>query len=228
MIDDVGGGGKIVSMAGHMNNLNYAHINEMSAYWEGLRGGRLVPLRSDIDPRGIERTLEYAFVIERVAPQIARFRLAGMHLSDLMGMEVRGLPISSLISMRSRTDFAEAMEEVFTKPAAVEFRLVAETAIGKPDLQAKLNLLPLRSDLGDISRALGCLVTEGAIGRAPRRFDVAEITRLPVEAGRPLRREVRAGLERAAAVAGMAEAAAPFRPAPRAASRAHLRLVKSD
>jgi hypothetical protein len=32
--------------------------------------------------------------------------------------------------------------------------------------------LPLRDDMGDITRAVGCLVTEGHIGRTPRRFTV--------------------------------------------------------
>jgi hypothetical protein len=33
-------------------------------------------------------------------------------------------------------------------------------------------MLPLRSDLGDVSRALGCLVTHGPVGRSPRRFEI--------------------------------------------------------
>ena len=33
-------------------------------------------------------------------------------------------------------------------------------------------LLPLKSDLGDVSRLLGCIVFKGTIGLAPRRFEV--------------------------------------------------------
>ena len=63
---------------------------------------RAVPMRSDVDPRGIERSLEHAFILERIAPQMARFRLAGMHLTDLMGMEVRGMPTTALFAPAAR------------------------------------------------------------------------------------------------------------------------------
>ena len=56
-----------------------------------------MPRRAEIDPRGIENALEYAFILERIAPGMARIRLAGIHLSDLMGMEVRGMPLTSFI-----------------------------------------------------------------------------------------------------------------------------------
>ncbi|MEM9129958.1 MAG: hypothetical protein AAGA97_09595, partial [Pseudomonadota bacterium] len=42
-------------------------------------------------------------------------------------------------------------------------------------LQGTMVILPLRSDLGDISRALGCLVTSGEIGEGPRRFKIRDI-----------------------------------------------------
>jgi hypothetical protein len=49
-------------------------------------------------------------------------------------------------------------------------------------------LLPLRSDLGDVSRALGCLVvTQGRIGPAARRFNIenAQVMPLSGSAHRP-------------------------------------------
>ncbi|OCX62278.1 PAS domain-containing protein [Thioclava sp. SK-1] len=159
---------------------------EMRAYWEALRMGRQVPARSDIDPRGIERALEYAFIIERVAPGMGRFRLAGMHLNDLMGMEVRGMPLTAMFAPKGRKKVAEATEAAFQNPAIVELDLVAETGIGKPPLKGKLLILPLKSDLGDISRALGCFVAEGAsMGRTPRRFEVAAARIMPIETGKP-------------------------------------------
>jgi len=41
-------------------------------------------------------------------------------------------------------------------------------------------MLPLRSDLGDVSRALGCLVTHGPLGRTPRRFEIMSCRTTPV------------------------------------------------
>ena len=47
-------------------------------------------------------------------------------------------------------------------------------------MHATLVMLPLRSDLGDVSRALGCLVTRGVSGRAPRRFEIMSCRATPV------------------------------------------------
>ena len=210
--------------------MRFPLIAEVQAYWEGLRAGRQLPLRSEVDPRGIERALEYAFVLERIAPQVARFRLAGMHLNDLMGMEVRGMPLTSFFLPQTRDRVGGIVEQVFQGPAIADLSLTAEGGPGKPALDARLLVLPLKSDLGDVSRALGCLISDGQIGRAPRRFDLAEARITTVEPGRPTQ-TARAGLPQRAS--GLAEAAAPFRaasaPAPHAGrSRAHLRLVKSE
>lgn len=152
--------------------MRFIHIAEVRDYWEALRAGRDVPFRSEIDPRGIERALEYAFVLERVAPQVARFRLAGMHLNELMGMEVRGMPLTSFFTPKARDEVADILQAVFSGPKTADFSLKAEPGFGKPEMLARLIVLPLKSDLGDVSRALGCLMAEGPIGRAPRRFDI--------------------------------------------------------
>jgi hypothetical protein len=213
------GSDKVVAFSGVRKDMRFPAVSEVRAYWEALRGGRLVPLRSEIDPRGIERALEYAFVLERIAPQVARFRLAGLHLSELMGMEVRGMPLTAFFVPEARAQIAACAERVFRGPEIAELTLEAEGGLGRPALAAKLLILPLRSDLGDVSRALGCLASEGRVGRTPRRFRLAGSAMQPVASGRlpgkarPL-------------PAGLAEDAAPFDP-PAPGERPYLRLVRS-
>lgn len=165
---------RIVSIGEYRAAMQKPALSQIDAYWEGLRAGRPVPLRADVDPRGIDRALENAFILERIAPGVARFRLAGMHLNDLMGMEVRGMPITAFFTPEARRKISDALEHVFEEPAKARFKLAGEASIGRPKLTGEMLLLPLKSDLGDISRALGCLVTDGRIGRTPRRFDVEE------------------------------------------------------
>lgn len=155
-------------------------VNEIQGYWDGLRRGRLMPARAEVDPRGLERALEFAFILERVAPSVARFRLAGMHLGDLMGMEVRGMPLSVFFAPDARERLGTLTEAVFATPARVEATLRAEVALGKPEMEAHLLLLPLSSEFGTVDRALGCLVAEGVIGRAPRRFSFLETRITPL------------------------------------------------
>jgi len=145
----------------------------MRGYWESLRCGRLVPLRSEIDPREISGALEYGFILERLQPGALRFRLAGMHLCELMGMEVRGMPLRSFISPTSRARFSAMLERVFTQPEIHEYTMISEDTNGT-ELLARLLILPLKSDGGAVDRAIGCFTTEGVVGLAPRRFRVQE------------------------------------------------------
>lgn len=153
---------------------------EMRDYWQGLRNGRAVPARADVEPRGIHRALDYAFILERIAPGAARFRLAGRHLIDLMGMEVRGMPVCAFLNASSRGRFSDVLESVFKAPQIAELRLSAKAEYARPQLEGRMLLLPLRSDLGDVTRALGCLIAEGNPGVAPRRFDLVEDQVVPI------------------------------------------------
>jgi hypothetical protein len=187
-------------------------LAEVRGYWEGLRQGGLPPLRAEVDPRGMAGALEQSFVLERVAPGVARFRIAGMTLTDLMGMEMRGMPVTSLIDPPSRADFGRGLEAVFAGPSILEMALEAERGIGRPSLEGRLLVLPLRNRAGATALALGCLATEGTIGRVPRRFAIARTMVTPLVAAREM-------------AEGMAEEPAPFVPRP-VPGHPYLRLVK--
>jgi len=193
----------------------HAHLRAFQAHWAEARRGASVPNRAHIDPGRIAPLLPNAFVAERIAPGVTRLRIAGMHLNELMGMEVRGMPLCSFIAPASRDAFALGLVELFDRPATLHVDLRSPVGPGQPDLLATLVMLPLRSDLGDVSRALGCLVTLGSAGRTPRRFDIVSTRIMPVD------EDVTPDALRV--VAGGRKAWTPARTAP--ASRGHLRLV---
>lgn len=207
----------VVSLKDYRSRPGHAVIEAVESYWNEVRENRLMPSRSEIDPRGIASCLENAFVLERVAVGIARFRLAGIHLTELMGMEIRGMPLSAMVAPDSRAAVGSALQAVFDEPATVRMWLSSETGIGRPPLTAHLLLLPLRSDLGDVTRILGCLVAEGRIGRAPRRFAVTREERRTLVGY--------ADAAPAPAVSATVAPETPSAPRPRAP---HLTLVKSD
>lgn len=178
-------------------------LREMRDYWSSLRSGKAVPARADVNPRGIARSLDYAFILERIAPGAARIRLAGRHLIDLMGMEVRGMPICSFLVGPSRGRLSDVLETVFKAPQIAHLHLHAKGGYARPALTAQMLLLPLRSDLGDVTRALGCLIADGDLGVAPRRFELISDTMIPViEGGKTL--------EPSPSVIGFAEDPASF------------------
>lgn len=165
----------LVSLNERRRARRHPALVQVEGYWDSLRGDRLVPERSEVDPRGLAGALEHAFVLERIAPGLARFRVAGMHLSDLMGLEVRGMPISAVFSPDSRPKLATALEAMFQEPAQIRMQLRGEEGIGRKALGGELLILPLRSDGGDVTRALGCVVMDGKIGRQPRRLQITQM-----------------------------------------------------
>lgn len=166
--------GKIVAMDRFDSGRSLSPIRQAEAYWTALLPGDGVPMRSQIDPRGLENVLEYTFILERIAPALARFRLAGSHLNKLAGMEVRGMPLTAFFDPSAREEAQSHLDQVFTAPAIVELGLISKGKLGRANLQARMILLPLKSDLGDVSRVLGVMVSDGTIGTTPRRFSIAD------------------------------------------------------
>lgn len=175
MIENISDRSNIVSLVSRRMDDVFSSISQIDAYWEGLRVGSNIPSRAQIDPRGLEDALEYAFILERISPSIFRFRLAGMHLSDLTGMDVRGMPISAMFLPESRTEIGELMKSVCDHLKVSTLTLGAEGGFGKPTLEAKMIMAPLLDDQGNVTRILGSLQTKGMIGRQPRRFRIANV-----------------------------------------------------
>lgn len=184
----LGRGGKS-GTSGGSGGPRFAMLAEVRAYWEGLRDGGALPERDRIDPRGISGALENTFLLERVAPGLGRFRIAGMQLHDLMGMDVRGMPMSALFEPSVRNRLSDALEGVFSGPAVLELWLEAERGIGRPALEARMIVLPLVGSKGETDLALGCLAMEGALGRAPRRFAISGLMSEVIERRKMDRRD---------------------------------------
>ncbi|KIC42748.1 diguanylate cyclase [Ruegeria sp. ANG-R] len=207
--------GKIVAMDRFDSGRSLSPIRQAEAYWTALLTGDGVPMRAQIDPRGLENILEYTFILERIAPGLARFRLAGSHLNNLAGMEVRGMPLTAFFEPSARDDVKSVLDQVFTGPAVAELDLLSKGKLGRVSLQARMILLPLKSDLGDVSRVLGVMVSDGTIGVTPRRFILSDrrvnmISELQQPPKPVVQREE-----------GFAEDQTAFKAAP------HLRLVSS-
>jgi hypothetical protein len=148
---------------------------EMRGYWEALRRPEGLPQRADLDPRGLRNCLHQALIAERVAPGLARMRLAGATFTDVMGMEVRGMPLSALFDPMARAGLEAVLNRVFAGHDMATLLLEAERGLGRPALTAQLMLLPMVGETGDVDLMLGCLVLRGTAGRTPRRFQILNV-----------------------------------------------------
>ncbi|MEQ9693862.1 PAS domain-containing protein [Shimia sp. SDUM112013] len=145
-------------------------LQDIETYWDSLRRDRRLPARAEVDPRSLQAALAQTFILERIAPGMARVRVAGHLLSDLLGVEMRGMPVGSLIVPESRMDFGAVLEDVFRGPAKATLRFSGDPGPTRPRLAADMILLPLTGHRGDVSRVLGGVAFHGQIGPRPRRL----------------------------------------------------------
>lgn len=194
-------------------------LEELEQYWRDLRGARRIPVRSEVDPARIDSALPYAFILDRVAPGVGRLRVAGQKLATFVGIEARGLPLTSFFTADARDMVMRQTELVFSRPALVEVPIVSARSLGRPKLTGRMLLLPLLGPDGQVSRALGAILTDGMTGRTPRRFDIADGAEIRCE------EMPEPGLRAIAAVAG---SRMPFASKGPEVSRPALRLVVNN
>jgi hypothetical protein len=195
--------------------MNDLMLSSLKSYWDRLRAGRVAPFRAEIDPRQFESALENTFIVEKLAPETMRMRLAGTRICEMMGMEVRGMEPTSLIDVRDRVRFERLLNVVMNEPAVVELKLAAPNRAGV--YRATMLLMPLRSDFGDINRVIGCTSGEGDLFAAPLAFSIEDVAVTPVEPSQ--------SVDARTAMPGFADAQADFAPAP---SAPKLRTIEGN
>lgn len=168
---------KVVVLDRFRSGRSLSPLRQAEAYWTALSGGKGVPRRDQLDPRGLQNILRHSFILERISSRGARFRLAGDHLTDLAGMELRGALFTTLFADEARAEAGAILQRVFSAPAVAELRL---QSVGLPAHEGRMLLLPLAAPDGQISRALGVLVADGVGFPPPIRFDIANRLLRPV------------------------------------------------
>ena len=146
------------------------------------------------------------------------------------------MPLTAFITPGSRRQVSDTLEEVFETPATCVMTLHSQKTVGAPPLDARILLMPLKSDLGDVSRLLGAFVSVGDMGRSPRRFDVTNTVLRPIlaEGAAPLPEKISSTRKPdtpaipAAHMPGFAEPTASFKTETPRSDAPYLRLVKND
>ena len=221
--------------------MEHPHTRALFDYWNGLRNGRAAPFRSEIDPRKISAALANMFVLEALPTGQLRFRVAGTGLSALFGLELRGMVADAIVDPASAERFHGAARKVLETPATAAIRAEAISGARRvPGME--MLLLPLRSEVGEMNRLLGCI---NATGAQPMRgeFDQLRLACVDIALTAPQITEEAEPLD---AFMGLAEPGAAFdrsgEPQPRLTAiegagsgearrsgerrRGHLRLVK--
>jgi hypothetical protein len=94
------------------------HLQRLYRYWEGLRRGRAMPRRADIDPIEIPGLLPYVFLYA-VTPAAGDFtiRLAGEEVMRAMGRNPVGQPAGSTMTPRGAEMIVKILRAVAAERA---------------------------------------------------------------------------------------------------------------
>lgn len=164
----------VIAIAGYRKGGGLVALDEIESYWTRLRdaAGDL-PGRGQIEPRGFARALSNAFIAEATTARHLRLRLAGQHLQDLMGMDMRGMPVSALVLPESRPRLEEEISGLLADMSRpVRLQMISPRGYGRQALFAGMVLLPLAREEGMPPRVLGGIASVGTVGWSPRRFQI--------------------------------------------------------
>lgn len=146
-------------------------LKSLEQYWQTLRRTQQIPARTDLQPTKIDQVLSYTFIVHRVAPGTARFRVAGQKIHELLKMDARGMPLTTLFHPQARGQIQDYVELAFAEPAIIALPLVSDGSLLRPTLNGTMLLLPMHDYYGQSNRLLGALVTDPQnSSNRPRRF----------------------------------------------------------
>ncbi len=152
--------------------LNDPILTSLEQYWRTLRHARHIPARNHLNPSKIDHALPHAFILQRVAPGTARFRVAGQRIFEMLKMDARGMPFSTLFHPQAHEGIADFIEIAFGEPAILGLPLISPSTLTRPKIEGAMLLLPMQDDAGQTNRLLGAFVTPDAPQMRPRRFGI--------------------------------------------------------
>lgn len=147
----------------------------VESYWYELSQEHGIPARDMLDPRAMSDYLPYVFLADRISHGVARLRVCGNHLSELTGMETKGMHLSAMFGPGAGTTVAAAIDAVCGRPCLADLDLEASPDERRGLLHARMFLAPLTDGSGQVNRILGCIQAKGMVGQLPRQFDWARV-----------------------------------------------------
>jgi len=174
----------VVSIGGNNFRKDHKSISTLFEYWESLRATRAAPKRSEIDPRAIKSILGDVFIAERTRFGGTRFRLAGTEICDLMGMELRGMPLNSLFQTSARAALENLLNDIYSTTCLYSSRLTT-VQTGYRHIEGYMVLLPLKDDTEQTTRILGAISLERELLRPPVAFEFKKVSKNRIAADDP-------------------------------------------
>ena len=150
-----------------LSDLRLKFARDLIGHWVDIRGGALVPLDEDIDPRHLLRSFDYIAIADFSKPAEVTVELAGASLSRRYGRELRNANWMDLVPPKLGAMAARARERIRGVPCGAYYRFTASRA-GAPAMTAETLALPLRRRIAAPPHAVIAITRDvGGSGASP-------------------------------------------------------------
>ena len=159
-------------------------LRRLVDYWLGLRQGRPMPARRDVDPIAIPWALTRIYLIDYDAGSRSfRYRLAGDEICRLFGRaSLKGLALADFMPAQTASDVESRWMALVRKPSLMHMEGMVYLPVGRV-MTGERVMLPLseRGD-GQVTGLIGMTVCEWHGRERPARPQRAKTTHIPVSA----------------------------------------------
>ncbi|MGH7093840.1 MAG: PAS domain-containing protein [Stellaceae bacterium] len=148
----------VVTEAAFIEAPRDSRMTALFAYWDGLRRGRAMPARADIDPVAIREFLPYVFMYSVARDRDYTIRLVGDEVVNFIGRNATGSPAGTIMPPRSAAMIVAIIDAV-TGERAPKFRAgKAHWLAEKTDRDYEACFLPLSADGDSVDIVFGGVV----------------------------------------------------------------------
>ena len=126
-----------------LSDLRLRFARDLIGHWLDIRGGALVPLDEDIDPRELVCCFDYIAIANLTEPAQVMFELAGARVSRRFGRVIRHVNWLDLVPPVLGEAGARAREQIRGGPCGYYHKLTARHDRA-PSVTAETLVLPLR------------------------------------------------------------------------------------
>lgn len=136
-----------------LSDLRLRFARDLIGHWLDIRGGALVPLDEDLDPRELVRCLDYIGIADLTHPGQVIIELAGAGISHRFGRDIRLVNWLDLVPPVLGEAGERAREQIRSVPCGYyhKFRAARD---GAPAMTAETLVLPLRHRIAGVPRTV--------------------------------------------------------------------------
>ena len=129
---------------------------QLYSYWNSMRGERLAPKRFEIEPSQIAKILPDTFILERINPETARFRLAGTRICEAFAAEFRGVNVFDLFCLEGKITLQREFSVIARQGAVGVFEIEGGTESSRK-VRFEIVVTPLMHTREVVDRYLGSI-----------------------------------------------------------------------